>query len=360
MRPEVNVVVLALVAAPLAGLLTVGPVPGFGPNDDVDVAPDPSVDGVRGWNLDDQAGSVRFTDTDLGWIDFAYPVTENLQSEDVRINVTAEWGERSHEDQNQFWLYLYLGPEPDGVYMPAPSVLVYMHPFGERWQRDGVVEIHAEAAGQEGHGAVPEPVCTNVCYGNRTGLRGSSVRMDEFIDVYRNMREEYDNPVAHFFVATGGTEPDRLEIDAEWEKTAVTWRSGSPDDISTYYQDDFEHDIYVGVDPGIGVGTPTMVSPKYVDNGSMTVTWTDAELPVLFRLDPRVGAYHDGHDGELEVRKPDGTLVEYPWHSPFQAMMAGEWEVWYSGQWTAFDTDRPWLWSIDLEWADSVWDEESS
>lgn len=360
MHPKVNAVILALVAAPLAGVLAVGPVPGLGPTDDVDAAVEPSVDGVRGWNLEDQAGSVRFTDKDLGWIDFAYPVTEDLQSEDVRINVTAEWRERPHEDRNQFWVYMFLGPEFDGLLMPAPSVHAHTPPLGNRWQRDGVVEVHVQAGDQEVHGAVPEPVCTNACYGNQTVLHGNSVRLEEVIDVYRNMREEYDRPVAHFLVAIGGMEPDRLEIDAEWEKTVVTWRSGSPDDISTYYQDDFEHDIYAGVDTGIGVGAPTMVSPKYVDNGSLTVTWADAELPVLFRLDPRVGAYHDGHDGELEVRKPDGTLVENPWHSPFQAMMAGEWEVWYSGQWTVFDTDRPWLWSIDLEWADSVWDDEGS
>lgn len=339
-RPMLTVV--GLLAASLAGVLAVDPIP-QAPEED------------PGWDLSGASGSVRVAATDLGWIDFAWPVTEDLDPGDVRINVTVVWRERPMEDRTQFWANAYLGPRYNATHGRAPAVLKHMGE-GERHMRDGVVEAHVEAAGQDAGVAAPEPVCTNRCFGNRTGFVARSEGMAEAIRVYHWMRKKYDRPVAHFFVATGGMTPDRLEVDAEWNGTVVTWRVGDPADVDTYYQEDFEHETYADVGTGIGLGHRSMVAPQYADDGTLAFDVSDP--PVLFTTLLQVGDAFDVTEEDVEIRRPDGTLVAHPreqYGFPFQAGMAGPWEIWYSGMVWAREYDGPWVRVVDMEWADSAW-----
>lgn len=343
-------IVLVLLAVSLGGFVAV----------EHDSAPGPtgvasSADSVQSLNFSNNSGSLRFTATDLGWIDFAWPVTEDLDPEDVQINVTVVWGERPYEDRTQFWANAYLGPRYDALRGPAPATL--MHMGGERYMRDGVIEAHIEAAGQDASTAIPEPVCTNRCWGNQTRF---VVRVAETVQerrMYHWMRVVYDRPVVHFFVATGGMEPERLVIDAAWNGTTVTWAVGDPTDVATYYQEDFEHKTYAEVGTGIGRSYRSMVAPQYADDGTLTLDWSDP--PVLFRVRTQAGDAAGVTEDEVEIRRPNGTVAVRQLSSfPYQAEIPGQWEVWYSGTAGVRDGDFPWVWAVDMEWADLPWQED--
>lgn len=353
--------IVALLAVPLAGVVAYHQVqtPAAAPAA-ASAATGPWADEVATWNFSEYNGSVRITDTDLGWIDFAYPVTEDLDpTEDIRFDVTVEWGERPWEDRTQFWAVADHGFEIHGLYSRAPGVGSVVGPNressanGERAWRDGVLEVRAEVDGRDLGIAAPDPVCTNVCEGDRTIWRPpwSLMAMSGFDkDIYERMLEEEDRPIAHYYVALGGMAPDVVDIEVSWNGTVMSWERGGRNETATYYPEDFDHDMYVSAE------VPVRGSEaRYARNGTLDVWWNNT--PVLFDIDLDTG--HEKPEdsfGNRELRAPNGTVYDdIATGFPIQAEVPGRWQIWFDRRRSTEEWDRPALKTFALEWARLPW-----
>lgn len=291
--------------------------------------------------------------TETGWIDLAYPVTEDVDADDIHINFTFIWEERPMGDDTQFWGAAYVGVPPDGTPTP-PASMISLPSTEKRAWRDTAVEANVEVLGRDAEVTAPHAACANRCWGNRTVLRYdvSDVLAREYDanhTFHELLRLKYDRPVNHVTIAWGGLPPDVFRVEAEWTNTTISVETGPPSDTFTHYHDDFNHTAYGAVDASV-TGYPMAFYDR-----SLTKTWGDRS--VLFVYDYYAVNSTFERNGDAGITRPDGERVQDHWAvgAWYGATMPGEWTFWHRYKVSTYQWDLPILWGVDHRWAETPW-----
>lgn len=341
---QLNLAVVA-VAAVTAALLAppIGPAildwsgpPGIPPGD----APDPvgPATPVAGSQLSmDRPGA------ELSWIDFAVPVTADLQQDDIDVEVTYTLTDPGASEEQQFWLFAYAGPR---------IVEELKSPAHWRWLmyvEDGEIEVGGQVLGQSQEVGAPSPFCERGwCWpGPQWNV---TIRFDHIASFLKGMREDYENPVAHLFFMAGGLEPTRTRVEASFDNTTANTTHGGFADTFTYYREDFHSTAFVQAD------VPRIVQPYAQVGASLQLDLVDPGPYTFFHYLPLAGTPAQEDPG-AGYERPDGSK---PFFYPVGVgQQPGTWRFWFNASsrwWNPFSTgygDQQVLMGTNFDWAEA-------
>lgn len=301
-------------------------------------------------SLGSTAGTKTLAADETAWIRVSYPVPPGLEAEDVEIRIRYVWGERDLSRDNQFWGGIYVGRSYRTT--PDPPAIGARTWWIERGQNDGAWGTSVQAFGEAGTLSVPDPVCTNRCYGNRSTW---TISVDEWISefsengsLYDRLRADADGPTptVHVLAMAGGMAPDRFTVDVAWSGTEVRTDRGGAGAPFTFDRDDFRYEAYAATEVP---GASDVVIAK---NGSLTVRWSETPTIFWYHPDARIDPPFTGWqlDGSESVVAPNGSTVpclETFWCG---ASAPGRWRFGYEHRGSSWDGDGPVLFGSRLRW----------
>lgn len=318
------------------------------------------------WIAESSSGSLDFTATDVGWIDIAYPVTNETTDDTVDVRVRWTW-QRPYSDDAQIYLCHFFGQRFDGNAMTEQGT----KGAGCHVRTgDGSLEADAEVLGEGAEVDVPRAYCEHAeaaCYPSRAAMGTDSDHLRGNIP-YEYLLDEGPDPVAHEFVWVGGVRPDEVHVEVTWSDTELAVTMGSAEDAFTFFRDDFNSDLYARVDTPAFADTGTYYQAGAELNRTL-IGEEDQGRSVMFRFDPKPNTFFGPLKGEWGYERPHGSkspqLNSAMWEASDQV---GAWSFWYNTSGSASDT-KYWLWQHDpddpvlvgtvLDWAKFPWESGS-
>lgn len=312
----------------------------------------------KAWNFTGMNGSLTVESDDLTVFDVAFPVTDAVNPDSVRLNVTYTYENRSAVPDGALrWVCIYSGARGDNDAVPA---------VGHSWvyclfdRYDGTHETMVEVGGRRVIEVSREAwYCQADLYA--CSIDGAFTVTETWFgsDWLRWVRGtadtwDWDRPVVHMLVVVGGLEPDHSRLTASWNDTWVGVSATAFDSTFTYFRDDFDSVAHVSHETGFGlngqVQAGAVLEPTIGGPGESVLFYY---RPGGFGL-----GYVDGVDYQAGYVRPDDYRqgVDYGFELDL-SNVTGTYRFWYNVSVDRFQ-DEPVLMGSTVDWYTFPWESE--
>lgn len=231
---------------------------------------------VEAWDFSGFSGNVTISNASIGWLDIAFPWTENTS---ISYHLQRTW-------------------PSGGVYWACGYEGVTAYPTRYTVGSSGMC-----AAGRNGGGNQTDvvlragPVDENATVGTPTPSIApnpdAGVLCERCVDIDD---PGVDRPVVHYTTFTGGVSPETFELTFSWSNTTPRVRTGPLSDTFAYTTKDFDSTVYAHVD------NPSLVAP-------MASSAATLETELIRDSPTTVWAWVPTGWDDATIVRPDGSRV---------------------------------------------------
>lgn len=254
---------------------------------------------VRAWDFSGFSGNLSWSNTSIGWIDIAWPVTDNTS---VQVSYRRHWGPEDTDDDGAAWLCSSHGL---AAHPRRYDALGMGHC---RWslQDDNETGVSVRAARRTHEASAPTPAPT---WYDGADESGSGV-------VIGNWTKGARRPVVHHTVFMGGGQPEVFKLWFNYTNTTPRVRTGPPSDTFAYTVEDFNSTAYAQVK------APTLETPTTSSAATLQVPMVREKPSTVWAVWPTAV----GENVQTNWTRPDGSQdgTDLAWIEATR--MAGPWQ----------------------------------